>query len=176
MWKGLSWWQWRVDRNIKSWQSPITLAFMNIHFLCQCYQLLFLSLCSQCLECGCVPSVWNVDVILLVIHNCSHWISTFWLIICSWKNTNKEILVIAPGSIVKINICFLLVSCFFCYSLKSHFIPCCPVKFRHACHAIAHAEKNMFSCTVEHWHLHKRICHINYWHDYWIYHYTLIDY
>lgn len=49
----------------------------------------------------------------------THWISTFWLIICSWKNTNKEILVIAPGSIVKINICFLLVSCFYLFFSKT---------------------------------------------------------
>lgn len=41
---------------------------------------------------------------------CFHWILTLWLMICSWKNTNKEILVIALGSTVKISICFLLVS------------------------------------------------------------------
>lgn len=51
--------------------------------------------------------------LLLGLHNCSHWLRAFSFKICSWRNTNKAILVIALGSIVKISICFLLVSCCF---------------------------------------------------------------
>ncbi|CAG14701.1 unnamed protein product, partial [Tetraodon nigroviridis] len=28
---------------------------------------------------------------------------------------------------------------FFCYSVKCHIIPCCPVKFGHVCHIVADA-------------------------------------
>lgn len=120
----------------------------------------------------CFTATWQL---LLVIHNWSHWISTLWLIICSWKNTNKEILVIAPGSIVKINICFLLVSCCFFLFSKPHYqmlsrkvYTCLSLCSSCREYVLAH------SCALAF--LHKTICRINYWHDCWVYHYTLYKY
>lgn len=47
---------------------------------------------------------------LFVIYNHFYWLFASWFIICSWRSINREILAIAPGSIVKINLCFLSVS------------------------------------------------------------------
>lgn len=116
--KGLSWWQWRVDRTIK----PLsTSSVWSGGCVAQSHS-------SVCL------GIWNK----LTESQPSD--SQF----CSWKNTNKEILVIAPGSIVKINTCFLLVSCFY-------------LLFSKTCHC------SMFSCEVQtrSWHLQlmpRRIC------------------
>lgn len=98
VWKGFSWRQWRVDRNINLMSSSTASVSVTFSFF------LMISMCGQ------------EDVFQSHGSVCNYSLNLNPLIICSWKNTNKEILVIAPGSIVKINICFPLVSIYLLFS------------------------------------------------------------